>query len=82
ATQWLEAPTSTPAALGKTSFSRLRMAMACSTIVDEWQRHGKRRIRLDLSNGMRLAPLTTVADESRTRLSSGLTPWRPIASRA
>jgi len=31
---------------------------------------------------MRLAPLTTVADESRTRLSSGLTPWRPIASRA
>jgi hypothetical protein len=47
--------------------------MTCSTIVDERQRHGKRRIRLDLTNGMRLSPLTTVADESRTMLTSGLT---------
>jgi hypothetical protein len=46
--------------------------MDCSTIVDERQRHGRRRIRLDLTNGMRLAPLTTVADESRTMLRSGL----------
>jgi len=46
--------------------------MASSTIVDEWQRYGKRRSRLDLSNGMRLTPLTTVADESRTMLKSGL----------
>jgi len=46
--------------------------MDCSTIVDERQRHGKRRSRLDLSNGMRLTPLTTVADESRTMLRSGL----------
>jgi hypothetical protein len=47
--------------------------MACSTIVDERQRHGKRRIRLDLSNGMRLAPLTNVVDDSGTMLNSGLT---------
>jgi hypothetical protein len=46
--------------------------MHCSTIVDEWQRHANRRYRLDLSNGMRLAPLTTVADEMRTMLRSGL----------
>jgi len=46
--------------------------MACSKIVSEWQRHGKRRIRLDLTNGMRLAPLATVADETRTMLSRGL----------
>jgi hypothetical protein len=46
--------------------------MGCSIIVNERQRHGKRRFRLDLSNGMRLAPLTTVADESRTMLRSGL----------
>jgi hypothetical protein len=44
--------------------------MTSSTMVDERQRHGKRRIRLDLSNGMRLAPLTTVTDESRTMLVS------------
>jgi hypothetical protein len=56
--------------------------MVCSTIVDERQRHGKRRIRLDLSNGMRLAPLATVADESRTMLRSGLTPWRLTTPRA
>jgi hypothetical protein len=46
--------------------------MNCSTLVGERQRHGKRRFRLDLSNGMRLAPLTTVADDSRTMLTSGL----------
>jgi hypothetical protein len=40
--------------------------------VDERQRHGRRRIRLDLMNGMRIAGLTTVADESRTMLRSGL----------
>jgi hypothetical protein len=52
--------------------------MACSTIVDERQRHGKRRIRLDLSNGMRIAALATVADESRTMLLSGLAKARTI----
>jgi hypothetical protein len=46
--------------------------MACSNVVDEWQRHGKRRIRLDLLNGMRIAALTTFADESRTMLINGL----------
>jgi len=56
--------------------------MACSTIVDERQRHGKRRIRLDLSNGMRLAPLATVADDSRTMLGNGLTTRRPTTPRA
>src|SRR5690606_8892556 len=35
ATQWLDAPTSTAAALGNTSSSRLRIAIACSNIVDE-----------------------------------------------
>jgi len=49
-------------------------------MVDERQRHGKRRIRLDLSNGMRLAPLTTVADESRTMLTSGLATARTNAA--
>jgi hypothetical protein len=68
-----------PAALGKTtSSSRLRIAIACSRIVDERQRHGKRRFRLDLLNGMRIAALTTVADESRTMLSSGLATARTI----
>ncbi|GAB7543983.1 hypothetical protein CS8_036550 [Cupriavidus sp. 8B] len=51
-------------------------------IVDERQRHGKRRIRLDLSNGMRLTPLATVADDSQTRLRRGLTPWRQVTPRA
>jgi hypothetical protein len=46
--------------------------MACSNIVDERQRLGKRRIRLDLLNGMRIAALTTVADESQTMLVNGL----------
>jgi hypothetical protein len=46
--------------------------MACSNIVDERQRLGKRRIRLDLLNGMRITALTTVADESRTMLNNGL----------
>jgi hypothetical protein len=50
--------------------------MLCSTIVDERQRHGKRRNRLDLSNGMRLAPLTNVTDDSRTMLRGGLAPRR------
>jgi len=50
--------------------------MLCSTIVDERQCHGKRRYRLDLSNGMRLAPLTNVTDDSRTMLKNGLTPRR------
>jgi hypothetical protein len=60
--------------------SRLRIAIACSKIVDERQRHGRRGIRLDLLNGMRIAALTTVADESRTMLSSGLATARTIAS--
>ena len=51
--------------------------MVCSTIVDERQRHGKRQIRLDLSNGMRITALTTVADDSRTMLSNGLATRRP-----
>jgi len=46
--------------------------MTCSTIVDERQRHGKRRYRLDLTNGMRIAALATVADDSRTTLINGL----------
>jgi len=46
--------------------------MACSNIVVERQRHGKRRIRLDLSNGMHIAALATVADDSRTMLINGL----------
>jgi hypothetical protein len=50
----------------------LRIAIAFSRIVNERQRHGKRRIRLDLLNGMRIAALTTVTDESRTMLTSGL----------
>jgi hypothetical protein len=56
--------------------------MACSKLVSERQRHGKRRFRLDLSNGMRLTPLTTVADDSRTRLNSGLTQQRGQSLRA
>jgi hypothetical protein len=31
---------------------------------------------------MRLAPLTTVADDLRTMLRSGLAPWRPSTPRA
>jgi hypothetical protein len=57
----------------------LRIAIVCSKIVNERQRHGRRRIRLDLLNGMRIAALTTVADESRTMLSSGLATARTIA---
>jgi len=80
ATQWLDAPTSMPAALGNTtSSSRLRIAIDCSKIVNERQRHGKRRNRLDLLNGMRIAALTTVTDESRTMLSSGLAAARTNA---
>jgi hypothetical protein len=33
---------------------------------------GNVEIRLDLLNGMRIAALTTVTDESRTMLKSGL----------
>jgi hypothetical protein len=55
----------------------LRIAIVCSKIVNERQRHGSRRIRLDLMNGMRLTPLTTVADDPRTMLSGGLAPQRP-----
>jgi hypothetical protein len=33
---------------------------------------GNVEIRLDLSNGMRIAALTNVADDSRTMLKSGL----------
>jgi hypothetical protein len=54
------------------------MAIICSKIVDGRQRHGRRRIRLDLLNGMRIAALTTVADESRTMLLSGLATARTI----
>jgi hypothetical protein len=57
----------------------LRIAIVCSKIANERQRHGKRRIRLDLLNGMRISALTTVADESRTMLSSGLATARTIA---
>ncbi len=56
--------------------------MVRSKIVNERQRYGKRRIRLDLSNGMRIAALTTVADDSRTMLTSGLTSRRRITLRA
>jgi len=55
--------------------------MARLTIVDERQRHGTRRIRLDLSNGMRLAPLTTVTDDSPTMLSNGLAARRALTPR-
>jgi hypothetical protein len=54
------------------------MAMACSKIVNERRRHGKRPIRLDLLNGMRIAALATVADDSRTMLSCGLAKARSI----
>jgi len=60
----------------------LRIAIICSKIVNERQRYGSRRIRLDLMNGMRLTPLTTVADDSRTMLSGGLAPGRPETLRA
>jgi hypothetical protein len=39
---------------------------------------GKRQVRLDLLNGMRIAALTTVADESQTMLSGGLAKARTI----
>jgi len=57
----------------------LRIAIVCSKIVNEWQRHGKRRIRLDLLNGMRIAALANVTDESRTMLTSGLATARTNA---
>ncbi|MGL6113123.1 MAG: hypothetical protein ACRC2B_23785 [Rubrivivax sp.] len=80
ATQWLDAPTSIPAALGNTiSSSRVRIAIVCSKIDNERPRHGKRRIRLDLLNGMRIAALTNVTDESRTMLINGLVQARTNA---
>jgi hypothetical protein len=39
---------------------------------------GERRIRLDLLNGMRIAALTTVTDDSQTLLSGGLATARTI----
>jgi hypothetical protein len=58
------------------------MAMPYLTVVDERQHHARRRSRLDLLNGMRLSPLTTVADDLRTMLRDGLAPRRPITPRA
>jgi hypothetical protein len=40
---------------------------------------GNVEIRLDLLNGMRIATLTTVADESLTMLKNGLGPARTNA---
>jgi hypothetical protein len=57
----------------------VRIAIVCSKIDKERQRHGKRRIRLDLMNGMRITALTNVTDESRTMLSSGLVTARTNA---
>jgi hypothetical protein len=56
--------------------------MLCPTIVDERQRHARPRIRLDLSNGMWLAPLSTVADDLRTMPRSGLATVAPSTPRA
>jgi hypothetical protein len=50
----------------------VRIAIVCSKIDNERQRHGKRRIRLDLLNGMHITVLTNVTGESRTMLTSGL----------
>jgi len=57
--------------------------MVCSKKVNKRQRHGSRRNRLNLMNGMRIAALTNVNDESRTGLSSGLAPQRqpPLQAR-
>jgi hypothetical protein len=60
----------------------LRIAIVCSKIVNERQRHGSRRIRLDLMNGMHITVLTTVADDPRTMLSGGLAPRRRNTPRA
>jgi hypothetical protein len=57
----------------------VRIAIVCSKIENERQRHGKRRIRLDLRNGMRNKALTNVTDESRTMLLSGLAEARTNA---
>ncbi|WP_162531426.1 MULTISPECIES: hypothetical protein [unclassified Methylibium] len=44
---------------------------------------GRRRLRrLGALKGMRIAPLTTVADGLRTMLKSGLAPQRPTTPRA
>jgi hypothetical protein len=60
----------------------LRIAIVCSKIVNERQRHGSRRIRLDLMNGMHITALATVADDPRTMLSGGLAPQRLTPLRA
>ena len=53
---WLDPPMSIPAALGNTiSSSCVRIAIVCSKIDNERPRHGRRRIRLDLVNGMCMA---------------------------
>jgi hypothetical protein len=57
----------------------LRIAIVFSKIVNERQRYGNRRIRLDLLNGMRIAALTNVTDESRTMLENGLAQARTNA---
>jgi hypothetical protein len=57
----------------------LRIAIVFSKIVNERQRYGNRRIRLDLLNGMRIAALTNVTDESRTMLANGLAQARTNA---
>jgi hypothetical protein len=57
----------------------VRIAIVCSKIDKERQRHGKRRIRLDLLNGMRITALTNVTDESRTMLPIGLVTARTNA---
>jgi hypothetical protein len=67
-----------PAALGNTtSSSRLRIAIARSWLVNEGQRHGMRRFRLDLL--MRIAALTTVADEPGPCSHAGSLVARTIA---
>jgi hypothetical protein len=43
---------------------------------------GKRLNLLDLSNGMQLALLTSVTDDSRTMLCTGLATRRPVTSLA
>jgi hypothetical protein len=60
----------------------LRIAISCSKTFNERQRHGSRRIRLDLMNGMHIAVPTTVADNPQTPLSGGLAPQRLSPLRA
>ena len=46
--------------------------MVCSKLIKKGSTMGNVEIRLDLLNGMRIAALTTVTDESRTMLVTGL----------